>query len=288
MLVALSELMCLSQCAQGDSGKRLKYHLLGGGAGGAASNAAQPPANGPPVRLTLADHCCCAVNILDVQSPPWTQGRVCGPFAHMNETMAARPCVRCMAPCAVHFCIKACKPCGWLLGAHNSLPDPGAAVSVQDCVTVQRAPGCQESLAILKAPCSSTGAGGQQRQRQPGAGRRRRRGLAAGPPAGSEAHRRPPRVEGPGGPLRDPGCRTFPCCLWTEMHCTRGRTPASGDVTAGGSRCSPKDAGSWLCASSGPAAGSPAAGPVQSSPVQAPACMQTCTARRLSANRALS
>jgi glycogen synthase kinase 3 beta len=33
---------------KGDSGKRLKYHLLGGGGGGAASNAAQPPANGPP------------------------------------------------------------------------------------------------------------------------------------------------------------------------------------------------------------------------------------------------
>jgi hypothetical protein len=56
ILAALSERMCLSQCAQGDSGKRLKYHLLGGGGGGAASNAAQPPANGPPVRLTHMSH----------------------------------------------------------------------------------------------------------------------------------------------------------------------------------------------------------------------------------------
>ena len=68
---ALPMPMCLSQCAQGDSGKRLKYHLLGGGGGGAASNAAQPPASGPPVRLTHAGHCCLAYTTLDPGPCVW-------------------------------------------------------------------------------------------------------------------------------------------------------------------------------------------------------------------------
>jgi hypothetical protein len=198
-LAARSELMCLSQFAQGDSGKRLKYHLLGGGGGGAASNAAQPPANGPPVRLTHISHSSRAHH-------PGFRALDIAPLLHMKVPVAARRCVRCMAPCAVSCTSEVETPAdgAFVLGAHTSLPGPRRNLQLGNCVTMQPAAVANMTNVRSKGPLlSPTGAGGQQqqRQRQPGAGREWRRGFAAGAPAGPEAHRRPPRVQGPGGQL---------------------------------------------------------------------------------------
>ncbi len=240
-LAALPMPTCFLPYIQGDSGKRLKYHLLGGGGGGAASNAAQPPANGPPVR-----HRWYTQVIVLLHTPPWIQANGYKPTVHMDVPTAARCMCEVFPPDAAHICVQSWSPAAgpFMLDCHaRRTPLTVGAL----CTTPALVVCCHEAnswplgpivivvdpCCVWQAPAASSGSGSQARG-------------ASGGVDSLPGHLRDLKLSGDRRESRDQvGC----CCGQKQafgqgMHRSSGRTRGSrraGRMTSAAS-CEPSGA----------------------------------------------